>query len=90
MGLLARLFAPSESALQARQDALEARMRALGDEWVHAELILSRLKRDLSNQLKSLGQYEVRARRRAGEDEEPEEDESSLDATLRMLRERSG
>ena len=63
MRFLARLFAPSETELLRRQEQLEKQLTELRYEWDHELLHLTRLRGDLTRQLKSLGAYEARARR---------------------------
>lgn len=65
MRFLARLFAPSETELLRRQAELERRFETLLGDWTRELLQLTRLKHDLTNQLKSLGAYEARAKGKA-------------------------
>lgn len=69
MRFLARLFAPSETELLRRQAELERRFETLLGDWTRELLQLTRLKHDLTNQLKSLGAYEARAKGKAPQGE---------------------
>jgi chromosome segregation ATPase len=88
LGFIRKLLAPTPNALESRQDALQREISALRGDFTGWELRLSELVTRLSNQLRRLSQLEKAAQRRQEQEEEDdlEGGESSIDETLRRLR----